>query len=182
MIENALPGGHSTRVTAYTIAIAKTMGLPVDQIRVIARGAFLHDIGKMAITDAILLKPGKLDDKEIGIVREHCFHGYKMVRRIPNLDGVVAEIVYAHHEKFDGTGYPRGLKGEEIPLGSRIVALANTLDTMTSDQPYRLRLPLFAAIEEIERCSGSQFDPEIVSVFLSMPEDIWATLREDVDK
>lgn len=181
MIKNALPRGHFTRVTAYTIAIAKTMGLPVDQIRVIARGAFLHDIGKMAIANAIFLKPGKLDDKEIEIVREHCLHGYKMVRKIPLPVGV-AEIVYAHHENFDGTGYPRGLKGEEIPLGSRIVAIANTLDTMTSDQPYRLHLPLFAAIEEIERCSGSQFDPEIVRVFLSMPEDIWTTLREDVDK
>src|SRR6476620_5251234 len=102
--------GHSKRVTAFTIAIARNMGLSKDQIAVIARGAFLHDIGKMAIPDAILRKPGKLTPDEILIMQEHCFHGYEILKKIPFL-GEAAEIVYAHQEKYDGTGYPRGLKG-----------------------------------------------------------------------
>src|SRR5260370_15276518 len=136
--------GHSKRVTAFTIAIAKTMGLPSEQIRVIARGAFLHDIGKMAIPDAILNKPGKLDANEFETMREHAYRGYQIVKKIPFLSEA-AEIVYAHQEKFDGTGYPRGLKGEEIPLGARIFSIADTLDAMTSNRPYRAAQPFSAA-------------------------------------
>jgi putative nucleotidyltransferase with HDIG domain len=171
--------GHSKRVTAFTIAIAKTMGLPSDQIRVIARGAFLHDIGKMAIPDAILNKPGKLDGPEFEIMREHPYRGYQIVKKIPFL-AEAAEIVYAHQEKFDGTGYPRGLKSEEIPLGARIFSIADTLDAMTSNRPYRAALPDSAARDEISRWSGRQFDPDLVKVFLSMPENIWPALREDI--
>src|SRR5438876_5585875 len=107
-LKDAETEGHSKRVTAFTIAIARAMGLSPDQIRVIARGAFLHDIGKMAIPDAILRKPGALDPDEVAIMREHCYRGYQILRRIPFLTEA-AEIVYAHQEKFDGTGYPRGL-------------------------------------------------------------------------
>src|SRR4051794_40827983 len=171
--------GHSKRVTAFTIAIAKTMGLPSDQIRVIARGAFLHDIGKMAIPDAILNKPGKLDAAEFETMREHPYRGYQIVKKIPFL-AEAAEIVYSHQEKFDGTGYPRGLKNEEIPLGARIFSIADTLDAMTSNRPYRAALPDSAAREEIDRWSGRQFDPDLVKVFLSMPENIWPALREDI--
>jgi putative nucleotidyltransferase with HDIG domain len=120
--------GHARRVTAYTIAIARKMGLSKEEINVIARGAFLHDIGKMAIPDAILLKPGKLTDDEIAIMREHCYRGYKIISRIPFLTDV-AEIVHAHHERYDGLGYPRGLMGKQIPVGARLVAVANTLDS-----------------------------------------------------
>src|SRR5438445_9318674 len=133
-LKDAETEGHSKRVTAFTIAIAKTMGLSADQIRVIARGAFLHDIGKMAIPDAILRKPGALDPKEVALMREHSYHGYQIVKRIPFLQEA-AEIVYAHQERFDGTGYPRGLKGEEIPLGARMFAVADTLDAITSARP-----------------------------------------------
>ena len=118
-LKDAETEGHSKRVTAFTIAIARAMGISGDQIRVIARGAFLHDIGKMAIPDAILRKPGALDPEEVAIMREHCYRGYQILRRIPFLTEA-SEIVYAHQEKFDGTGYPRGLKGEQIPLGARI--------------------------------------------------------------
>src|SRR5256885_2183425 len=118
--------GHSKRVTAFTIAIARAMGLSSERIRVIARGAFLHDIGKMAIPDAILRKPGPLNDEERAIMREHCFRGYQMLRKIPFLTEA-SEIVYSHQEKYDGTGYPRSLKSEEIPLGARIFAVADTL-------------------------------------------------------
>src|SRR6476659_7195640 len=148
--------GHSKRVTAFTIAIARAMGLSKDQIAVIARGAFLHDIGKMAIPDAILRKPGKLTPDEILIMQEHCFHGYEILKKIPFL-GEAAEIVYAHQEKYDGTGYPRGLKGEQIPLGARMFAVADTLDAITSDRPYRPAQTLAAARKEILRCQETQF-------------------------
>ena len=133
----------------------------------------------MAIPDAILNKPSALSPDEVGIMREHSYHGYQIVRKIPFLQEA-AEIVYAHQERFDGTGYPRGLKGEQIPLGARIFSIADTLDAMTSDRPYRAALPDTAAREEISRWSGRQFDPEVVEVFLSMPDNIWPALRKDV--
>jgi putative nucleotidyltransferase with HDIG domain len=172
--------GHSKRVTAFTIAIARAMGLSGDRIRVIARGAFLHDIGKMAIPDAILRKPGPLTEEERAIMREHCYRGYQMLRKIPFLTEA-SEIVYAHQEKFDGTGYPRQIKGEEIPLGARIFAVADTLDAITSDRPYRAAQPIAAAREEIARFEGTQFDPAVVRVFLQMPETIWEDLRKEID-
>jgi putative nucleotidyltransferase with HDIG domain len=172
--------GHSRRVTAFTIAIARAMGLTADQIRVIARGAFLHDIGKMAIPDAILNKPGALTPDEVAIMREHSYHGYQIVRKIPFLQEA-SEIVYAHQERFDGTGYPRGLKGEQIPLGARMFAVADTLDAITSDRPYRPAQTLTAAREEIQRWAGRQFDPEVVKMFLSMPENIWDDLRKEIN-
>jgi len=171
--------GHSKRVTAFTIAIARAMGLPRDQINTIARGAFLHDIGKMAIPDKILNKPGKLEPHEFDIMREHAFHGYQIVKKIPFL-AEAAEIVYSHQEKFDGTGYPRGLKGEQIPLGARIFSVADTLDAITSDRIYRPAQTLQAAREEIAKWAGRQFDPEVVKVFLEMPDNIWDDLRREI--
>jgi len=178
-LKDAETEGHSKRVTTFTIAIARAMGLPDDEVRVIARGAFLHDIGKMAIPDAVLRKPGPLDEDEMRLMREHCYRGYEIVRRIPFL-AEASEIIYSHQERFDGTGYPRGLKGEEIPLGARIFAVADTLDAITSDRPYRAAQSLEAAKEEIMRWSGRQFDPVIVSVFMSMPNEIWDTLRKEI--
>ena len=164
--------GHCQRVTAFTIAIAKGMGISREELRHIARGAFLHDIGKMGVPDWILRKPGPLTEEERAIVRKHCDIGFEMLRRIPFLKEP-AEIVLSHQEFFDGTGYPRGLKGEEIPLGARIFAIADTLDAMISDRPYRSALPLEAAKEEIQRCSGTQFDPKVVQVFLMLPDHHW---------
>lgn len=123
--DSAPPKNHVGRVTAFAIAIARGMGLPKEQIMVIASGAYLHDVGKMAIPHAILLKPGPLTPEDTATMREHCSLGYGMVRKLPYPAGV-DEIVYSHHECYDGTGYPRGLKGEKIPLGARIVAVANT--------------------------------------------------------
>ncbi|HTD96615.1 MAG TPA: HD domain-containing phosphohydrolase [Edaphobacter sp.] len=173
--------GHSKRVTAYTIALAQAMGLDSDELRVLARGAFLHDIGKIATPDSILLKPGRLDDHEKTIMREHCERGYEMVRKIPFLREA-AEIVYTHQERFDGKGYPRGLKGEKIPLGARIFAIADALDAMTSDRPYRKGTSFAIARDEIAGCAGGQFDPQIVDVFLSLPIESWADLRAEVGK
>jgi putative nucleotidyltransferase with HDIG domain len=171
--------GHSKRVTAFTIAIAKKMGLPKEQISVIARGAFLHDIGKMAIPDEILFKPGKLAPDEMALMREHAHIGYRIVSKIPFLVEA-AEIVYSHQEWYDGTGYPRGLRGNEIPLGARIFLIADTLDAMTSARPYRAAQSFEAAREEIKRYSGRQFDPEIVRLFLEMPVNIWDDLRKEI--
>jgi putative nucleotidyltransferase with HDIG domain len=179
-LKDAETEGHSKRVTAYTITLAQAMGLAVGQIRVIARGAFLHDIGKMAIPDAILRKAGPLNKEEMLLVREHCNHGYQMLRKIPFLLDA-AEIVYAHQERYDGTGYPRGLNGEEIPLGARIFAIADALDAITSDRPYRAAQSIQAARGEINRWSGRQFDPKIVSVFLSLPDSVWEDLRQQVN-
>jgi putative nucleotidyltransferase with HDIG domain len=172
--------GHSKRVTAFTIAIARAMGLAAERIRIIARGAFLHDIGKMAIPDAILRKPGPLTDEERAIMREHCYRGYQMLRKIPFLTEA-SEIVYAHQEKYDGTGYPRGLKGDDIPLGARIFAVADTLDAITSDRPYRAAQSIGAARAEILLFEGRQFDPAVVRVFTEMPDSIWEDLRKEID-
>lgn len=172
--------GHSRRVTLFTIAIAQALGLPREQITIIARGAFLHDIGKMAIPDNILNKPGKLEPHEMEIMKEHAYHGYQIVKKIPFL-AEVAEIVYSHQEWFNGQGYPRHLKGEEIPLGARIFSIADTFDAITSDRIYRPAQSFKAAREEISRWSGRQFDPEIVKVFLEMPDKIWEDLRREID-
>src|SRR5437899_4361275 len=179
-LKDAETEGHSRRVTAFTIAIARKMGLPKEEINVIARGAFLHDIGKMAIPDAILLKPGKLTDDEMAIMREHCYRGYKIISRIPFL-AEAAEIVYSHQERFDGQGYPRGLKGDEIPLGPRMFSIADTLDAMTTTRPYRPAQSFEVARTEIKLWSGRQFDPEIAKVFLEMPENICEDLRKDIN-
>jgi putative nucleotidyltransferase with HDIG domain len=178
-LKDAETEGHSKRVTAFTIAIARAMRLPDEDVEAIAHGAFLHDIGKMAIPDSVLRKPGPLTPDEVLIMREHCLRGYQMVCKIPFLADA-AEIVYAHQERWDGTGYPRGLKGEEIPLGARIFSIADTLDAITSDRPYRAAQSYQAARDEIELWSGRQFDPVIVRVFLAMPQSIWERVRVQV--
>lgn len=171
--------GHSKRVTAYTIALARAMGIPPGQIKIIARGAFLHDIGKMAIPDDILQKPGALSAEEQRIMREHCTLGNNILRKIPFLNEAAA-IVFAHQEHFDGSGYPSGLRGVEIPVGARIFAVADTLDAITSDRPYRAARSFDVARQEVLRCSGTQFDPAVVEVFLKIPNELWNELRSEI--
>src|SRR5437879_4625698 len=170
--------GHSRRVFLYSIEIAKAMGGLESQMRNIAMGAWLHDIGKLAISDAILLKPGPLTDEERKIMQRHAQIGYDLVKGIPFLADA-AEIIFAHHERSDGSGYPRGLKTEEIPVGARIFAVVDTFDAMTSDRPYRRALPFKASQEVIERGAGKQYDTQTAEAFLSVPDEVWNAIRRE---
>lgn len=170
--------GHSRRVFLYSLEIAKAMGGLESQMRNIAMGAWLHDIGKLAVSDAILLKPGPLTDEERKIMQRHVQIGYELVKSIPFLADS-AEIIYAHHERCDGSGYPRGLKAEEIPVGARIFAVADTFDAMTSDRPYRRALPFEASREVIERGAGKQYDSQVAKVFLSIADETWKLIRKE---
>ncbi len=179
-LKDAETEGHSKRVTAYSMVLARAMNIEPSTVKIIARGAFLHDIGKMAIPDAILSKPGKLNAWEQSIMREHCMRGYAMLKKIPFLEQA-SEIVFSHQEHYDGSGYSRGLKGDEIPLGARIFAVADALDAITSDRPYRRAKSFAEARREIERCNGTQFDPAIVAVYRELPDQLWHDLRAEID-
>jgi putative nucleotidyltransferase with HDIG domain len=169
--------GHSERVAAYTMLIAQQLNLSEAELQHIEHGALLHDIGKIGVPDHILYKPGPLTPEEWEVMKQHPVIGYKMCMKIEMLRPA-APIVLHHHERWDGRGYPYGLNGAEIPLGARIFAIADTLDAMTSDRPYRKALSFAQAREEIERCAGSQFDPELVRVFLELPEEQLRAIRE----
>ncbi len=173
--------GHCARVTRYCLEMSRAMGCSGEDLKYIVWGSYLHDIGKIGIPDAVLLKPGKLTEGETIIMQSHARIGYDLVRRIAFL-APAAQIVLTHQERYDGTGYPQGLRGKEIPLGARIFAVADTLDAMTSDRPYRRALPFSTAREEVERQSGLQFDPEVARVFHSLPEERWLNIRAEVDK
>jgi cyclic di-GMP phosphodiesterase len=171
--------GHSRRVTLYSGKIAKDLGVTEHELKTIARGAWLHDIGKLAIPDAILLKPGTLTEEEWTIMRSHAQVGFDLVKRILFLADA-AEIILTHHERCDGSGYPRGLKTADIPLGSRIFAVADTVDAMTSDRPYRAALSFEEAHDEIRRGSGSRYDSRVANVFLSVGIESWKAIRHSI--
>jgi len=170
--------GHSRRVTHYCLEMARAMHCSRDELQTIARGSFLHDIGKIGVPDAILLKPERLTKEEKALMQTHARIGYDLICNILFL-ARPAEIVLTHQERYDGTGYPQGLQGEEIPLGARIFAVADTLDAMTSDRPYRAGLPFSTARDEIVRQAGKQFDPDVVQVFLTIPEEVWRKIRRE---
>jgi HD-GYP domain-containing protein (c-di-GMP phosphodiesterase class II) len=157
------------------------MGWSDKQLGTLARGAYLHDIGKLGIPDAILLKPGPLTVQERKLMQQHVQIGFDLVKDIPFLSDA-AEIVLTHHERCDGMGYPRGLKGEQILLSARIFAVADTLDAITSDRPYRRASSFEGARETIRQLSGSQFDPKAASVFLSIPEETWPAIARTSSK
>jgi PAS domain S-box-containing protein len=167
---------HTERVSRYCLEIAKAANCTPEQVVQILRGSYLHDIGKIGIPDAILKKPAKLTPEEVVVMRTHSRVGYDLVCHIPFL-APAAEIVLAHQESYDGSGYPQGLKGEAIPLGARIFAVADTLDAMTSDRPYRRALPWSVAYDEIRRESGQQFDPKVVQAFFTIPPGVWEEIR-----
>jgi response regulator RpfG family c-di-GMP phosphodiesterase len=157
---------HSTRVTNLSLAMANILKLSDDEKDVLYIAASLHDIGKVGIPDSILLKPGRLTDEEFMIIKRHPDIGADILKPIPPMFRET-EVIRYHHERYDGKGYPSGIGGEEIPLLSRIIALADSYDAMTSDRPYRKGLPIDKAIEEVVRCIGSQFDPELAKLFIN---------------
>lgn len=165
--------GHSFRVAAYAMAIARHMGLDegTQQWIDMQRGALLHDIGKIGVPDFILHKPGPLTPEEWTDMKRHPHIGHEMLKDISFLSGAAA-IVHAHHERFDGKGYPLGLAGDEIPIGARIFTIADAFDAMTSDRPYRKALTPEAAWQEVLRHSGTQFDPQVVQAFLATFEEL----------
>jgi len=161
--------GHSRRVTETTVTIARAMGIPDKELEHIRRGSILHDIGKMGIPDDILRKNGPLTDDERAIVVKHPTTAYELLKPIAYLEKAL-EIPYCHHEKWDGTGYPRSLKGEEIPLSARIFAIVDVWDALSSDRPYRNAWPQKKVIEYLKNDSGKHFDPNVLEVFLQMVE------------
>ena len=165
-------GSHSERVMNFSGLMAEKLGIQGAELAKLAKGSLLHDIGKIGITDNILLKPGKLDESEWIEMRRHPQIGFAILSEIAFLKGP-AEIILSHHERFDGTGYPKGLLGDQIPLGARIFTLVDTLDAMTSDRPYRKALPFDSVTAEIRKCCGTQFDPAIAELFLSIPRSRW---------
>ncbi len=171
--------GHSQRVVRYSIEVGKALGLSSDDLKNLARGTLLHDIGKIGVPDSILRKPAELSTEEWVEMRKHVEYGYSMLKGIPFLKDA-SFLVLHHQEKYDGTGYPQGLKREQIVMGARIFALADTYDSMTTDRPYRKALPDRDAREEILRCRSSQFDPVVVDTFFRIPEDRWSKIKEDV--
>jgi response regulator RpfG family c-di-GMP phosphodiesterase len=158
-------GDHSQRVIDWTLQVAREMGVREPALRDIEWGAALHDVGKIGIPDAVLLKPGKLNAEEWAIMRSHCEIGYRMLRGFEFLRGALP-IVLHHHERYDGAGYPTGLRADAIPFGARIFGVADAYDAMTSDRPYRRALPHETAVAELRRNAGSQFDPEVVEAFM----------------
>lgn len=161
---------HAHRVTHLTVELAGRMGIAADELGHVRRGALMHDIGKMAIPDAILQKPGPLTDEEMEVMRTHPLKAYQILSHIEYLAPAMA-IPYCHHEKWDGTGYPRGLKGDEIPLVAQIFAIVDVFDALTSDRPYRKAWSRSAALEYIREQSGKQFRPDVVTEFFRLLDD-----------
>ena len=163
-------GMHSQRVREYTLLLAAQLGVSEQARRDIAYGALLHDVGKIAVPDHILQKPGRLTDEERAVVRKHPEEGYRILRRVPFLRHA-ADIVRAHHERLDGSGYPRGLEGGQIPLGARLFAVADVYDALTSDRPYHASISYEAAAAVIADGLGSQFAPTAVAAFFAVPRE-----------
>ena len=163
--------GHTDRVMELAVRLATAAGLKGPQLTEVARAAALHDIGKIAVPEWVIDKPGRLDPEESALMRMHCERGARIVRHLDFLDGA-RRIIISHHERYDGQGYPNGLKGEQIPIGARVLAIVDAYDAMTSDRPYRTAMTPAQAMTEIEINAGKQFDPELVRIFLEIIREI----------
>ena len=163
--------GHSRRVTLYSLMLGKNLGLSSIELQKLHLAGLLHDIGKIAIPEHILNKPGKLTEEEFNLIKQHPGRGADIIRNLKQL-GEVINWVESHHERFDGRGYPNNLEGDNIPFGAAILAVADTYDAMTSDRAYRKGLPHPVAIEEITKCTGSQFNPDMAKSFLDIEKNI----------
>jgi len=172
--------GHSMRVTLYSIILAKELNMPQSILETIETAGLLHDVGKIGVPESILCKPGKLTDEEFGMMKSHPNNSGKLVSNIKKLEQVIPGIKH-HHERWDGRGYPDNLAGEDIPYIARIIAIADTYDAMTSTRSYRKALDHEVAIEEIEKCAGAQFDPELAKKFVQI-QDIIRSAKENPDE
>lgn len=172
---------HSRRVSKFTRRLAQKLGVADDRLVVIEQGALLHDIGKIAVRDSILLKAGPLSPEEWAEMKTHPEAGWKMLRRIPFLEQA-GTIVLQHQERWDGKGYPAGLAGETIHLGARAFSVADSYDAITSDRPYRAAAPHDVALQELRRVAGTQLDPAMVEIFCAVPESEWLAIRAEVDE
>lgn len=170
--------GHCGRVAAYSLVLAKEAGYPVEGLETLEFGAFLHDIGKIGIKDAVLLKPGPLDDAEWIHMREHPVKGFEIASKIEMLKPIIG-AVRNHHERWDGSGYPDKMKAEEIPVAARIVAIADAFDAMATDRPYKAALPLEECEAVLRKTAGKMYDPELIEVFVS--RHLGALYRDDYD-
>jgi putative nucleotidyltransferase with HDIG domain len=171
---------HSRRVSLYARRLATQLGIAEPDLTVVEHGALLHDIGKIGIKDEVLLKPGPLSPEEWVLMKLHPELGWRLLQRVDYLKPA-SQIVLEHQEKWDGTGYPAGLKGDAICIGARIFHAVDTLDAITSDRPYRKARPFAVAREELVRCRGSHFDPRVVDAFLAVPAEEWERIRVDVE-
>ena len=167
---------HSSRVTEIALVLGRELGCSTEELTVLNFAGPLHDIGKIGIRDAVLLKPGPLDDTEWQHMREHPVKGFDIASKIEMLRPIMP-AVRSHHERWDGTGYPLGLAGPAIPLGARIFAVADAFDALTFDRPYSTAMPMVAARERIRAAAGTHFDPDVVATFLAMPLDVFETAR-----
>ena len=174
---DAYTGKHAERVTAYGMELARAVGLSIEESPQIEFGFLLHDIGKVAVPDAILFKASRLTEEEYALKRRHPITGWEILREIEFL-GEAKAVVRHHHERWDGTGYPDGLVGEEIPLAARVFAVADTLDALTTDRPYRPAAGWEEARVEIHRFSGRQFDPTVVAAYDAIPDAEFERLRD----
>jgi putative nucleotidyltransferase with HDIG domain len=161
-------GHHTQDVVELSVSVAEQLGVPEEIRSETELGALLHDIGKIHVPDAIINKPGKLDEDEWAIMKTHTIEGQKMLDRVGGMLSSVGVVVRASHERFDGGGYPDGLAGEEIPLAARIVAVCDSFNAMTTTRSYRKGMPVSAAVAELHRCSGTQFDPQVVTALLDV--------------
>jgi response regulator RpfG family c-di-GMP phosphodiesterase len=171
--------GHSHHVSEFTLVVARRLGVIEPELTQMKWGALLHDVGKIGIPDAILHKPGPLTAEEWIEMRKHPEMGRRILVGIKFLEGAIP-IVYCHQERYDGTGYPRGLVGDQIPLGARIFAVVDTLDAMTRNRPYRKAMEYESARQEVIAFSGTQFDPRVVEGFLQIPEEEWEGIRRQI--
>jgi ribonuclease P protein subunit RPR2 len=163
-------GSHADRVAKLALEVARIVDPGLASDRQLEYGFLLHDLGKIGVPDAILLKPGPLNAGELELMRDHPILGERIVARVPFLCGVARQVVAAHHERWDGSGYPRRLQGLQIPIAARIFSIADAFDAMTNERPYRAAMKLDATLAEIRRGSGTQFEPRIVDAFLSLAE------------
>jgi putative nucleotidyltransferase with HDIG domain len=170
--------GHSLRVTVYATQLARQLGMKDSEIKIIEQGVLLHDIGKIGIPDALLRKQGELTSGEWELMKKHPEIGYRILSSIKFLRGA-AQLVLHHHERYDGHGYPQGLKGDAIDPGARIFAIADALDDLTSTRPFQSAISIEDALPEIERMSGAQLDPAFVNEFLKIPASRWIRIREE---